>query len=190
MIDLICARRSVSPKLLNEPAPTREEMLKMVAAACAAPDHGQLAPTRFVGILKEDRDALGEVFVKALLERNPNASIKEQNVARQRAMNGAGLMAIVANIDDANDAVPPHEQWISVGAALQNLLLAANSLGYQNKIVTGARIKSRALRKAFELDTNEILVGFVVLGIYTGPPKERPRPKPDQKLSVWRSTVR
>ena len=63
MIDLICGRRSVSPKLLDEPAPTHEEMLKLVAAACAAPDHGQLAPTRFVGILYEDRGALAEAFV-------------------------------------------------------------------------------------------------------------------------------
>lgn len=185
LIDAIHARRSVSPKLLDKPAPTAEQVVEMVHAACAAPDHGHLVPIRFVYIPDDARLAMAEVFASAAQEKNPASSQEELEDARRRAMNGACLIAVWAHIDENNPIVPAREQWIAVGAAVQNLLLAANSMGYHSKIVSGTRVSSKSLRSAFNLGENDVLVGFVVLGTYTGQVKLRPRPVPEAILSMW-----
>ena len=189
IVDAICARRSVSPKLLGKPGPSVEHIVEMVRAACAAPDHGNLAPTRFIYIPDDARQSLAEEFAAAALETNPDSSQSELEDAKQRAMNGACLIAVWAHIDENNSVAPPREQWITVGAAMQNLLLAANSLGYHSKIVSGARISSKSLRAAFKLGDGDILVGFVVLGTYTGQAKNRPRPEPEAILSSWNPDI-
>jgi len=185
IIDAICARRSISPKRLEYPGTNIEQVAEMVRAACAAPDHGNLAPTRFIYIPDDARQSLAEVFAAATLERNSDSSQEELEDAKQRAMNGAGLIAIWAHIDENNPIAPPHEQWIAVGAATQNLLLAANSLGFHTKIVSGGRVTSKSLRAAFNLGDGDVLVGFVVLGTYAGQTKKRPRPEPGEILSLW-----
>lgn len=126
IVDSIRARRSVSPKLLARPGPTPDELVVMAAAAAAAPDHGRLGPTRLVHIPDAKREALADAFAAAALEADPQIDTCRMDEARERARNGACLLAVIASIEECHPQVPPHEQWISVGAALQNVLLAAN----------------------------------------------------------------
>ena len=185
MIERICARRSVSPKYLDVPGPNPEQIREMVRAACAGPDHGRLSPARFVYIADDQRDALADAFVAAAIEADSTASGDRLASTRERALNGPCLIAVIARIADDNPQVPPHEQWVAVGAALQNLLLAAESLGYRGKTVSGARVRSQALRRAFALRDDESLLAFVALGTLKGEAKELPRRSPDEVLSVF-----
>lgn len=185
MIEGICARRSVSPKHLRPPGPNPEQIREMVRAACAGADHGRLAPARFVYVPDDQRDGLADIFVTAAKEADSGASEDYLAATRERALNGPCLIAVVASIADDNPQVPPYEQWIAVGAALQNLLLAAEALGFRGKTVSGARVRSRALRQAFALSDDEHLVAFVVLGTFSGEPKQLPRRSADEMLSVF-----
>lgn len=185
MIERICARRSVSPKHLEAPGPDPEQIRELVRAACAGIDHGRLAPARFVYVPDDQRDALADIFVAAALEADGNAPGDYLESTRERALNGPCLIAVIAHIVEDNAQVPPHEQWVAVGAALQNLLLAAESFGYRGKTVSGARVRSQALRSAFALRDDEILLAFVALGTLKGEPKEMPRRSPDEVLSVF-----
>lgn len=185
VIDRICGRRSVSPKYLHGPAPSAEEIREMVRAACAAPDHGRLSPVRFTYIPDDRRPALADVFVAAALEANPDMANDQLQAARERALHAPCLLAIVAHIREDNPQVPPYEQWIAVGAALQNVLLSAESLGYRAKIVSGQRVHSHALRSAFALNDAEHLVGFIAMGSSSQPVKELPRKGPDEIVNVW-----
>lgn len=90
-------------------------------------------------------------------------------------------MAVVARIDDGN-AIPSHEQWIAVGAALQNFMLAASSMDYAAKVVSGKRVDSDALRGFFRLGAGEHLVGFIAMGTSTQAPRELPRKLPEEIL--------
>ena len=184
-VDRIYARRSVSSKHLVAPGPTRDEMHEMARAAAAAPDHGLLGPARLVNIPDNRREPLADVFAAAALEADPQSDASRIDDARQRSQNGACLIAVIAKITEDNPRVPSHEQWISVGAAIQNVLLAAESFGYRTKIVSGARVTSRAMREAFALKEAEHLVGFIVVGSYGGGPKEKPRRSIDEVLSEW-----
>jgi nitroreductase len=185
MIDRICARRSVSPKHLSGPEPSLDELRELARAAAAAPDHGRLGPMRLVHIPNGKREALAEAFAAAALEADPQSDATHLEDARRRARYGACLIAVIATIADDDPRVPPYEQWISVGAAIQNVLLAAESFGYRTKIVSGVRVNRSAMRSAFDLSDSEHLAGFIVIGSFAGTPKETPRKSVDDLLSEW-----
>jgi nitroreductase len=74
------------------------------------------------------------------------------------------VIAIIAKINENHPVIPASEQWISVGAAIQNILLAAESLGFYATLSSGRKVGTKALRRAFELADDEHLVGFVSIG--------------------------
>lgn len=183
LIEAICNRRSVSPKYLHEPGPTPEQLSEAVRAACAGIDHGRLAPTRFVYVTPESRSRLADSFAEAVLEADPNAEVAQLAAARDRALAGPSLLAVVANIDELS-TIPVHEQWIAVGAALQNLMLAISSLRFAAKVVSGKRVQSSALCQFFRLQDNEHLVGFVAIGTSKESPRAYPRKSPYEIIEV------
>ncbi|WP_238257932.1 nitroreductase family protein, partial [Methylorubrum podarium] len=54
-LPLLRTRRSVPPMLLDGPGPTAEELDGWLAIAARVPDHGKLAPWRFLVIEGEAR---------------------------------------------------------------------------------------------------------------------------------------
>jgi hypothetical protein len=76
------------------------------------------------------------------------------------------------------------EQTASAGAALGYVLLAANLLAFGAMAVSGHKVTTKVLRRAFRLAAKEKLLGFVVVGT---PAKSRGAPPdPDPGLlQVW-----
>ncbi|WP_212524824.1 nitroreductase family protein [Actibacterium sp. MT2.3-13A] len=186
ILTAIHARRSVSPRRLTGRALSIEELTTLAEAAAAAPDHGNLGPLHLIAVAPEDRAALAEVFARAALEADPAASAEDLGRARDRALAAPTLIAIVARIDDRHPAVPASEQWISVGAGLQNALLVLETLGCRGRIVSGRRVASQALRSAFGLTEAEHLAGFIAIGAFEGDPKPARRRATESVLSIWR----
>lgn len=185
MLTQILSRRSVGPRYLTGPDLTSEELEVLASAAAAAPDHGALCPLQLVHVPADQRAAMAEVFANAALEADPEADAASLRSARDRAMAGPCLIAILARLTPDHPVVPVEEQWISVGAGLQNLLLAALSLGLHAKPLSGKRVRSRALRDAFRLSADTHLAAFVVLGRTSGPQTEKPRRKSAEILQIW-----
>lgn len=185
MLRQIQARRSVGPRHLTGPDLTSDELAALASAAAAAPDHGALCPLQLVHVPADQRAAMAEVFARAALEADPEAGATSLQSARDRAMGGPCLIAVLARLTPDHPVVPVEEQWISVGAGLQNLLLAAMSLGLHAKPLSGKRVRSRALRDAFRLPQDTHLAAFVVLGRYSGPDTERPRREGAEVLQTW-----
>ncbi len=185
VLDAIKNRHSVSPRHLHAPGPSNAELCEMVNAACAAPDHGQLGPFRFIVIPDHKRAALAEVFVEAALEANENLSFQQLEAARERSYRSPCLLAMVVVLNSDIPSVPKHEQWMSAGAAMQNVLLAAESFSYRAMIVSGLRVRSRALRRAFRLNENEILAGFFAIGTPSSSIKMMPRRRAADIMEQW-----
>lgn len=162
-----------------------DDLLKIATAASAAPDHGRLGPLRLVALPMKTRPALAEAFARAALEKDPSATPEAIAQAQDRALAGDTLVASVAQIIDNHPVIPVHEQWISVGAGLQNALLVATALGFGTKIVSGARVRSEALRNAFCLGRAEHLVGFIAIGTATTDPKPAKRRDAAAVLNNW-----
>jgi nitroreductase len=191
---LIHSRQNVSPKRLVAPAPAGELLNTILNSAGAAPDHGQLTPWRFVVVPDSQRKRLADVFAQALVERDPQASELQIANAREKAHRAPFLMLAIARLNHSVDeisAVPGRgghhpqateadihdaERLVSLGCAIQNILLSANAAGFGTGITSGQAMGSRPLRDLFGLTTNEQAVCCVNIGTVTKvkPPRLRP----------------
>lgn len=184
-IEDIQARRSVSPRRLVEPGPDQKQIATLIRAACSAPDHCRLRPWRFILIRQASRARLADLFKAAAIEMYGDLTEDAAERAREKAAHGPCLIAIVAHIRDDMPDVPAYEQWVSVGAAMQNILLAATSLGFSSMIVSGNKVRTHRLRDGLGLYTAERLLGFVSIGTPSKGPRRANRPMVDEVLTVW-----
>ncbi|MEO8857425.1 MAG: nitroreductase [Burkholderiaceae bacterium] len=181
---LIRQRFSVSPKRLVAPGPAAEQLAAMVEAAGCAPDHELLRPWRLIHIVPGDRVALAEVFVRALLERLPQASPEAQAQAREKAFRAPELLLAIARLEPAHANVPEAERYVSLGAAMMNLLLAAHGLGFGAMLTSGHALQTPCFAEAFGLAAGERAVCFVSIGTPTEV-RRRARPSAQELVSLW-----
>ena len=73
-LSLLATRRSGKPRDLVAPGPDATQLAEILQIAARTPDHGKLAPWRFVIVPEEKRDLLAEVIVKAYREERPQAA--------------------------------------------------------------------------------------------------------------------
>lgn len=161
LLDLLALRYSVGPKFLAPPGPSAAQWAHAARLALRAPDHGGLRPFRFVTVADSQRAALAELFAQGAQARGLAASEVEQ--ARARAFNGPGLVALVARVRDDVPDVPPHEQWLCVGAALMNFMNALHLMGFGAKALSGASVSDPAVSRCF-CRPGEVLANWVVAG--------------------------
>ncbi len=160
----LLSRHSLGPRWMVAPGPDAQQLTLAVQAALRAPNHGRLQPWRLVTIAEAQRPALAALFEQ--FARDAGKTEEEVATERERAWNGPVLVAWVARIDSDLAKVPPHEQWICVGAAMANFMNAVHSLGYGAKILSGRKCQHPALVQAF-CEDGEQLVGFTCIGTPT-----------------------
>ena len=71
-ISLLKRRRSVPPPTMTGPAPTADELTTILTVASRVPDHGKLAPWRFVVIEGKARERAGALALKISLADKPD----------------------------------------------------------------------------------------------------------------------
>lgn len=180
----LLSRRSVSPKRLGAPGPAPEELDVMVDAALSAPDHGALQPWRLIAFPAAARERLADVFEAEKRRRDPVASPLDLERARQHATGAPVVLAFVVR-PVRSVAVPVHEQWLSAGAALGQLLLAAHYMGYGAIVLSGERCADEQLRSALGVEEHETLAGFVSMGTIVKAPPAACRAPRERVLSAW-----
>ncbi|MCB1539163.1 MAG: nitroreductase [Rhodospirillales bacterium] len=176
LIHTLLHRRSASAKAMGDPGPTPAEIETILACAARTPDHGKLAPWWFVTFTGETRAAFGEVLAAAWLRRNPDATPERLDDERKRLTRAPLVVAIISAPRESG--VPVWEQVLSAGAACQNMLLAANALGYGANWLTQWYAYDDTVRAALELRPHENIAGFVYIGTPLADPIERDRPDP------------
>ena len=174
---LIHGRVHVSPKRLGNPGPDDLQKKQILLAANAAPDHGRMMPWRFIEIQEASRDALGEVFYQALLDRDQNATPIQLQDAREKASRGPLLLLAIANYADDAHEISKAEKLVSLGCAIQNILLSAYALGYGSGLSSGKALQSVRLRSLFSLEDDEEPICFITIGTVTKNKPGRIRPK-------------
>lgn len=185
---LITSRFSVSPKRLVAPGPSAAQLQSLVEAAGCAPDHELLRPWRLVRIAPAQRAALGELFSRSLLERDPAAPPSAQAQARDKAIRAPELLLAVAQLEPPHADVSTPERYVALGAALMNLLLAAHGLGFSAMLTSGRALRSARFAQAFSLAAGEQAVCFVAIGTATDV-RRRQRPSAFELISDWRPTL-
>jgi nitroreductase len=181
-LSLLETRRSAKPRELVGPGPTPEEMQRILTIAARVPDHGKLAPWRFVSVAEDQRDALAALLREAVAEENPDPKAahfeKEDEFAHY-----AGQLVVLISAPVDNHKIPLWEQQLSCGTVGMNLLLAAHALGYVAGWVTGWRAYSPKVNAAF-CGPGERIAGFIFIGQPGRELEERERP---ELSAVWKS---
>lgn len=177
-IEFITQRHSIPPKYLVAPAPSPDELHIIINSAESAPDHGSLKPWRFLVITRDQRQALSDLFVRALLRREPHTEPALQERERERALRPPMLIAAIARITPNHPKTPEIEQLLTAATATEHLMLGANYLGYGTVWLTGSRIYDRFVMDGLGLGTDERLIGMVNIG--TAAP-DMPERKPNRR---------
>lgn len=173
----IAARQNVSPKRLVDPGPDAAQVVRLFSAAAAAPDHGQILPWRFVIVPAGKRERLAQAFALALIDRSPGATPDQIEAAREKAYRAPLLALAVAKLAGNPEAgIPDVERLVSLGCAVQNLLLAAQAMGFGAGLASGQSMQSVHLRQLFRLHADERAICFVNVGTVAQrkPPRTRP----------------
>lgn len=176
---LIHSRQTVMPRRLREPGPDAMQLRELLALAAAAPDHGQLTPWRFIVVPPAERGRLADAFALALTDRDPGASDAQMVAAREKAHRAPLLMVVIACLGYREPDIPALERLVSVGAAVQNLLLGAHALGYGTGLTSGKAMASTRLRALLALPEGDVPVCCINIGtVARHKPRQGKRPAP------------
>jgi nitroreductase len=182
-LTLLSTRRSGKPRALVAPGPDAAEMRTILSIGMRTPDHGKLAPWRFVIVPEERRAAFAELLANAYARQRPDAGRLEREANAQFAHQAPALVIVLSRPDRAS-AVPLWEQELSAGAACMNILHATHALGYAGGWLTGWAAYDDQVRDAFG-GPGERIAGFLFLGTPGAELSERPRPDYDDVVSLW-----
>ena len=180
---LLQTRRSGKPRDLIAPGPDDAQLRQILEVALRTPDHGKLAPWRFVVVPSARRAALAELLENAYRAEKPDAGRLEIEAMHQFA-HQAPTLVVALSAPVAGSNIPVWEQQLSVGAAIMNLLHATHALGFAGGWLTGWPTYNADVRAAFA-QGDETIAGFVFIGTPGKVQEERPRPDYDAIVSVW-----
>nr|WP_317198977.1 nitroreductase [uncultured Psychrobacter sp.] len=176
LIAWINSRRSIGN--LEMPAPSTEQIKAAIECAATAPDHKKLRPWRFIVTQGEARRDLGQALVtaaKAKAQRE-GETLSEKTIHKTAnlPLRAPVIITVVTHMQ-AHKKVPPFEQMLSAGAAVQNLILALEAQGYSTVWRTGLLCNEPAVKAYFDVSSDDYVTAFV----YTGSsPTQKPVRKP------------
>jgi len=176
ILDFLAARSSAPIPELKEPAPSEDEIRTLIRIATRVPDHGRLAPWRFILYRGAARDEIGEQLAALAEAREgplPEARLQQERTRFSRA---PLVIGVVSSPKD-NPKIPQWEMFLSGGAAAMTLVLAANAMGYATNWITNWYSDVAEGRRILGLAPHERVVGFVHIGTFSGAVQERPRPE-------------
>lgn len=173
-LDFLATRRSLSPKALKEPVPSRDELAELLTYAARSPDHGALVPWRFVVIEKPAMARLADLAEA----RARSLGKDDEGIAKGRGQFDRGHLAVVVVECPVEAAkVPYREQTLSAGAVCLSLVNAALASGWGAGWVTGWISFDRGfVEEGLGLASDEQVAGIVHIGSFATAPTERPRP--------------
>ena len=187
-LSLLQTRRSGRPRDMVEPGPDEAQLREIIRIASRIPDHGKLAPWRFVHVPKAKREALARLLHDAYRQGNPEPARAEIE-AVDRLAHQAPTLVVVLSSPVEGTKIPLWEQELSCGAACMNLLSGAHALGFAGGWITGWPTYSEEVRRAFARG-NERIAGFIYIGTPAHPLEERVRPALDYVFSEWSPPAR
>ena len=179
----LATRRSGKPRDLAAPGPEPDQLREMIAIASRTPDHGKLAPWRFVIVGDEQRERFAALLADAYRAERPEAKRLEVEANDQFARQAPALV-VMLSAPRPDSHIPLWEQELSAGAAGMNLLHAAHAMGFAAGWLTTWAAYSDRVRDAFGA-APERIAGFFFIGTPARALDERPRPDPASVAHDW-----
>ena len=157
----------------------------MLTIAARVPDHGKLAPWRFIVFEGAARERAGRIALGLRVEDKPDLD----DVARTeelRRFARAPLVVAVVSRAAPHVKIPEWEQVLSAGAACMNLIVSARALGFSATWLTEWPAYDARFRAAIGLAEHEKIAGFIHIG-KAAAIDDRPRPPLDEIVTTFPS---
>jgi nitroreductase len=180
VLRFLARRRSAAALTLGPPGPSAEQLAELVRLATRVPDHGKLAPWRFVVLEGDDKAAFA-----ARLERLAEARGDATAAAKLGKLKTPPLCVAVVSAPKPA-AIPEWEQLMSAGAVCATLAYAAQAMGFGANWITDWYAYDPQANQLLGLAANERVAGFVLIGAPREAPLERERPDAAALTSRWR----
>lgn len=184
IIDFLLTRSSAPIHELKEPAPDDRQIETLIKVATRVPDHGRLAPWRFILYRGDVRHEIGEKLAALAEEREGPLSDARREQERAR-FSRAPLVIGVVNVPRESPKIPQWEMFLSGGAAAMNLTIAANAMGFHTNWISNWYSDVPEGREILGLSPEERVIGFIHIGTFSGEIIERPRPDPATLVSEY-----
>ncbi|MBP0615113.1 nitroreductase family protein [Jiella mangrovi] len=175
--ELLATRRSIPIPMLAAPAPSGEELDRILTIAARVPDHGKLAPWRFILYRGEAARAIGERLASIVAGREGERMTENRHKVEAERFSRSPLVVGVVSTASEHVKIPVWEQQLSGAAAAMNLVHAAHAHGYAANWVTEWVAYDEEAKAVLGISEEEKVIGFVHIGTPTEPPSERPRPE-------------
>lgn len=189
-LEAIRTRRSLRQL---DPRPVPRELLdQTLAAACMAPAPHHTRPWRYVVVSPERRatlaEALGAAWRGDLLRDGHRTETIERLLRRsRRQIIGAPALVLACltreGLREWPDERRARHEWAmaqqSIGAGMQNLMLAAHALGLASYWISAPLFAPEAAAAALSLPDDYVAQAFIVLGYAAAGATPKPRPPAD-----------
>lgn len=184
ILALLKTRKSASAKAMVAPGPTPEQLSEILSCAVRVPDHGKLAPWRFILWEGDARQSFGDVMKARWQVLHPEHGEQTLGSAYGLFLRAPTVLGVVSAPHD-NHKIPVWEQQLSAAAVCMNILYVATALGLGCQWNTDWVVYDAEIARAMGLAPNERLAGLMYFGTPAAPLEERPRPDPAALLTRW-----
>ncbi|WP_062565313.1 NAD(P)H nitroreductase [Pseudoalteromonas shioyasakiensis] len=167
--------RQSDPRLIS-PGPTAEQLEIIKRAAIKVPDHGCIAPWRFIVVEGDARNKLGDIYHQAAVAENQDDRTIER--AKELPLRSPMMIIAIADVTE-NPKVPRIEQVQSAGCAVLAMQQAAFAQGLGGIWRTGYFAQSPAVKAALGCKEDDEIVGYLYLGTPEVDIKKPIRHKPE-----------
>ena len=175
LLDYLAIRRSIPAFQMRGPGPDRAEIEEILRLGMRVPDHGKIAPWRFIVYSGNERVRIGEELLAMALKKKPDLPEEMINVEKTRFTRAPIVIGVISTAAP-HFKIPEWEQVMSAGAVCLNLLMAANAMGYVSNWLTEWFAFDEDAFPIIGVKPGEKVAGFIHIGSTDFPAVERPRP--------------
>jgi nitroreductase len=179
VLNFLATRRSPSAVTLTGAAPSADELTDLLTLAARVPDHGKLAPWRFIVLEGQDKATFAG-RLDALAQARGDAS-----QAAKLAKLKIPPLAVAVVFSPKPASIPEWEQMLSAGAVCVNLLYGALAMGYGANWITDWYSYDAEAGAVLGLAAHERVAGFILIGKPREAAFERERPNVSALTSRW-----
>ncbi len=148
------------------------------------PDHGKLAPWRFIVFQGDARTKVGGAFADVWRKKNPGHGPEILNFQRT-LFSRAPVVVAVVSAAKPHAKIPVWEQQMSAAAVCFNLELASIALGFDVQWQTDWVAYDDQAKIAMGVKADEAVAGLIYIGATSAPLEDRPRPDAAALTTYW-----
>lgn len=183
-IELLKTRRSMKPREMTGPGPSPADLETILTIGARVPDHGKLAPWRFIVIEGAGRGVFGDLIARVWAKREPDAAPPDRLALERARFAQVPVVVVLVSRAAEHPKISIWEQELSAGAVGMLFVVAANAMGYAATWNTGWFAYDREVMSALGLSASERIAGIIGIGT-AGETPERTRPSLADIVSRW-----